>query len=126
MEQGFGVVKQAPPATLRDKAAELHQTSIRRSELCQTNIMFSLGDAYFVTFELVDLAPKHIWADEWYERQRRLMAAVDQLNGKYARGAVRCGLFHTDGLWRTRFAKRSSRYIRDAMAGDIKGVRTFV
>jgi hypothetical protein len=63
MEVGFGVVKQAPPAMLRDKAAELHQTSIRRSELCQTNIMFSLGGAKFGAFELVDLAPKRIWAD---------------------------------------------------------------
>jgi hypothetical protein len=82
MELGFGDVKQAPPARLRDKAAEQHQTSIRRSELCQTNIMFSLGGANFVTFGLVDLAPKSIRADEWYARQRRLMAAVERLNGK--------------------------------------------
>jgi hypothetical protein len=119
-------VKQAPPARLRDKAAELHQTSIRRSELCQTNIMFSLGGANLCAFELVDLAPKRIWADEWYERQRRLMAAVDHLNGKFGQGAMKCGLFHSYGLCRTRFAKGSPRYIHDAMAGDMKGVRSFV
>ena len=60
--------------------------------------------------ELADLVAKRLWEDEWYERQRRLMAAVDRLNGKYGRDTVRCGLFHTDGLWRTRFAKRSPRY----------------
>jgi DNA polymerase V len=60
--------------------------------------------------ELADLVAKRLWADEWYERQRRLMAAVDHLNGKYGRDTVRCGLFHTDGAWRTRFAKRSPRY----------------
>jgi len=65
MELGFAVVKQAPPARLRDKAAELHQTNIRRSELCQTNIMFSLSGANLCVFELVDLAPKRILADEW-------------------------------------------------------------
>jgi DNA polymerase V len=60
--------------------------------------------------ELADLVAKRLWADEWYERQRRLMAAVDHLNGKYGRDTVRCGLFHTEGAWRTRFAKRSPRY----------------
>ena len=53
MELGFGVVKQAPQARLRDKAAEQDQTSIRRSELCQTNIMFSLGGANLCAFELI-------------------------------------------------------------------------
>src|SRR5262252_4446732 len=52
MELGFGVVKQAPQARLRDKAAEQHQTSIRRSEICQPNIMFSLGVANLCAFEL--------------------------------------------------------------------------
>jgi len=60
--------------------------------------------------ELADLVAKRLWADEWYERQRRLMAAVDRLNGKYGRDTVRCGIFSTDGAWRTRFAKRSPRY----------------
>jgi DNA polymerase V len=60
--------------------------------------------------ELADLVAKRLWEDERYERQRRLMAAVDRLNGKYGRDTVRCGLFHTEGLWRTRFAKRSPRY----------------
>ncbi len=60
--------------------------------------------------ELADLVAKRLWEDEWYERQRRLMAAVDRLNGKYGHDTVRCGLFHTEGPWRTRFAKRSPRY----------------
>jgi DNA polymerase V len=60
--------------------------------------------------ELADLVAKRLWADDWYERQRRLMAAIDHLNGKYGRDMVRCGIFHTDGAWRSRFAKRSPRY----------------
>jgi DNA polymerase V len=40
--------------------------------------------------ELADLVAKRLWADEWYERQRRLMAAVDHLNGKYGRDTVTC------------------------------------
>jgi hypothetical protein len=60
--------------------------------------------------ELADLVSKRLWADEWYERHRRLMAAIDRLNGKYGRDTVRCGIFPTEGQWRTRFAKRSPRY----------------
>jgi DNA polymerase V len=60
--------------------------------------------------ELADLVAKRLWADEWYECQRRLMAAVDHLNAKYGRDTVRCGIFPTEGAWRTRFAKRSPRY----------------
>jgi DNA polymerase V len=62
------------------------------------------------SLELADLAPKRLWADDWYERQRRLMAAIDRVNAKYGRDTVRCGVFHTSGAWRTRFAKRSPRY----------------
>jgi DNA polymerase V len=60
--------------------------------------------------ELVDLVAKRFWADEWYERHRRLMAAIDRINAKFGRDTVRCGLFQTNGSWRTRFAKRSPRY----------------
>jgi len=48
-------LKQAPPARLRDKAVELHQTSIRTSEPCQTNIMFSLGGGQIPASNCADL-----------------------------------------------------------------------
>jgi DNA polymerase V len=60
--------------------------------------------------DLADLVAKRLWADEWYERQRRLMAVIDRVNAKYGRDTVRCGIFPTDGAWRTRFARRSPRY----------------
>jgi DNA polymerase V len=60
--------------------------------------------------DLADLVAKRLWEDEWFERQRRLMAAVDRLNSKYGCDTARCGIFPTDGAWRTRFAKRSPRY----------------
>ena len=60
--------------------------------------------------ELADLVAKRLWEDDWYERQRRLMTAIDQVNAKYGRDTVRCGIFPTAGAWRTHFAKRSPRY----------------
>lgn len=60
--------------------------------------------------ELVERVSMRLWETERYERHRRLMTAIDYLNVKYGRDTVRCGIFHTDGRWRTRFAKRSPRY----------------
>src|SRR5215510_15205210 len=46
--------------------------------------MFSLGDANLGAPEMADLVAKRLWANEWYERQRRLMAAVDRVNANCA------------------------------------------
>ena len=62
------------------------------------------------SLELADLVSKRLWDDDCYEKQRRLMAAIDRLNGKFGRETVRHGLFQSNGLWRTRFAHRSPRY----------------
>lgn len=60
--------------------------------------------------EFAERLSKRLWEDECYERHRRLMAAIDRLNGKYGQDTVRCGLFQSEGAWRTRFSQRSSRY----------------
>lgn len=53
---------------------------------------------------------RRLWDDEHFEAQRRLMAAVDQLNCKWGRDTVQCGLFPNEGVWFTRFGARSPRY----------------
>lgn len=60
--------------------------------------------------EFAERLSKRLWEDECYERHRRLMTAIDRLNGKYGRDTVRCGLFQSEGVWRTRFSQRSPRY----------------
>lgn len=60
--------------------------------------------------EFADRLTKRLWEDDCYERHRRLMAAIDRLNGKFGRDTVRCGLFPSEGVWRTRFSQRSPRY----------------
>ena len=60
--------------------------------------------------EFADRLTKRLWEDDCYERHRRLMAAIDRLNGKFGRDTVRCGMFQSEGVWRTRFSQRSPRY----------------
>lgn len=60
--------------------------------------------------EFADRLTKRLWEDDCYERHRQLMTAIDRLNGKYGRDTVRCGLFPSEGVWRTCFRQRSPRY----------------
>lgn len=53
---------------------------------------------------------KRLWDDEENERMRKLMATLDELNDKFGRDAIKCGMFSLHGKWRTRFSKRSPRY----------------
>jgi DNA polymerase V len=63
--------------------------------------------------ELADNAPRRLWDAALYELHKRLMAAVDSLNAKWGKEAVRCGLFPNSGAWKTRFERRSPNYTTD-------------
>lgn len=60
--------------------------------------------------ELADRMTRRLWDDHKYEDQRRLMQAMDSLNGKFGRDAVRCGIYPSEGIWETRFERRSPRF----------------
>jgi DNA polymerase V len=62
------------------------------------------------SLELATNAPRRLWDDESYEDHRRLMRAIDEINARYGRDTVTCGIYPSDGIWRTRFEKRSPRY----------------
>ncbi|MFN7946538.1 MAG: Y-family DNA polymerase [Blastocatellia bacterium] len=58
----------------------------------------------------IDTLTLPLWGQEESERMKRLMTTVDELNGKFGRDAVRCGLFALKGRWSTRIGQRSPRY----------------
>jgi DNA polymerase V len=49
-------------------------------------------------------ATRRLWCDDRYEGLRRLMQALDYVNARFGRSALRCGLFPSSHLWRTRAA----------------------
>ncbi len=51
-----------------------------------------------------------LFGEEDFERSRKLMKAVDEINAKYGRDTIRFGVEKTDGKWKTKFLKRSKRY----------------
>ena len=63
--------------------------------------------------ELAESAPRRLWDAALYELHKRLMATVDALNIRFGKDAVRCGLFPSSGVWRTRFERRSPDYTTD-------------
>jgi len=38
------------------------------------------------------------------------MGRIDQVNQRFGRETVQCGLFNSDGKWRSRLTMRSPRY----------------
>jgi DNA polymerase V len=51
-----------------------------------------------------------LYGDSKFERSRKLMRAVDEINAKYGRDTIRFGAALSDDSWKTRFSKRSPRY----------------
>lgn len=45
-----------------------------------------------------------------FERSRRVMKAVEQINAQYGRDTVRLGTARPDGRWQTKFLRRSLNY----------------
>lgn len=61
---------------------------------------------------LVPASPMTVrmYGDERWERARRVMRAVDEINARWGRDAVRYGILGAEQRWKTKFEKRSRRY----------------
>src|SRR5215213_9235079 len=51
-----------------------------------------------------------LFGDGRFEKSRRLMKALDEINGKYGRDTVRFGVARSNRRWETKFLRRSRRY----------------
>ena len=57
-----------------------------------------------------DQLSMRLFGDEDFERSRRLMRAIDEINARHGRDTVRFGVAQPEGRWKTRFLRRSPRY----------------
>jgi DNA polymerase V len=53
---------------------------------------------------------RRLFHDADFERSRRLMKAVDEINNRHGRDTVRFGVARPDARWKTRFLRRSPGY----------------
>jgi DNA polymerase V len=51
-----------------------------------------------------------LFGDDRFEKSRRVMKAVDEINARHGRGAVRFGAARPGGRWVTKFLRRSRCY----------------
>ena len=51
-----------------------------------------------------------LFGDERFEKARRVMRAVDEINARHGLGTVRFGVARPGGMWETKFLRRSRRY----------------
>lgn len=53
---------------------------------------------------------KRMFDDAEGLKQKRLSEAIDRINNKFGRDAIRLGIIDRKQIWRTKFEKRSPRY----------------
>lgn len=51
-----------------------------------------------------------LFGEERYEKSRRVMKAVDEINARHGRDTIRLGAVRQGGRWETKFLRRSRRY----------------
>jgi DNA polymerase V len=51
-----------------------------------------------------------LFGEARFERSRRLMRAVDEINARFGRDTIRFGAARPGGRWETMFLRRSRRY----------------
>jgi DNA polymerase V len=54
--------------------------------------------------------PIRLFGDERFEKSRRVMKAVDEINRRHGQNTIRFGAARTGGRWETKFVRRSRRY----------------
>jgi DNA polymerase V len=59
---------------------------------------------------LADALTMRLFGGERFEKSRRLMKAMDEINAKFSRDAVRFGAARPGARWETKFLRRSRRY----------------
>lgn len=57
-----------------------------------------------------DELTKRFFGDGRFEKSRRLMKAVDEINARFGRDTIRFGAARRGGRWETKFLRRSRRY----------------
>jgi DNA polymerase V len=57
-----------------------------------------------------DQLSRRFFGDAAFERSRRVLKAVDEINREHGRDTVRFGVAQPKGLWQTKFLKRSKCY----------------
>jgi DNA polymerase V len=57
-----------------------------------------------------DALSVRMFGDDRFEKSRRLMKAVDEINARFGSGALRFGVARPGGRWETKFLRRSKRY----------------
>jgi DNA polymerase V len=65
-----------------------------------------------------DQLSMRLFGDKCFERSRNVMKAVDAVNRRHGHDTIRFGVAKPDGLWKTKFLRRSPRYttsLRDVL-----------
>ena len=76
----------------------------------RTGFDYLKAGVIFSGLTAADKLTERMYDDERWERFRKVMRAVDEINQKFGRDTVRFAVANPNGAWRGRCARRSNRY----------------
>jgi DNA polymerase V len=98
-------------AQATDTTEELLEWALKGvAEIFRPGYRYKRAGVMFNHLVPVDQLSKRLYGDARFERSRRLMRAMDQINARYGRDTIRFGVAQLESRWQTKFLKRSPRY----------------
>ncbi|HKC66305.1 MAG TPA: Y-family DNA polymerase [Pyrinomonadaceae bacterium] len=98
-------------AQATDTTEELLEWALKGlAEIFRPGYRYKKAGVMFNRLVPVEQLSKRLYNDAKFERSRRLMSAIDQINARYGRDTIRFGVARLESKWKTKFLKRSPRY----------------
>lgn len=80
------------------------------SQICLPGFAIRKAGVLLDRLELAENAPRRLWAETQQKLHRRLMTALDTINDRFGKDSLRCGLWPSQGIWKTQAARLSPAY----------------
>jgi DNA polymerase V len=80
------------------------------ARICRPGYRYKKAGVMLNRLAPADALSMRMFGDERFEKSRRLMKAVDEINARFGSGALHFGVARAGGRWETKFLRRSGRY----------------
>lgn len=101
-------IEMAYPTSAMNELMERAMTAIEKIYKPYCN--FKKAGVMFTGLVPEDTLTKRLYDDDEGQKQKRLSDAMDRINNRFGRDAIRLGIIDGKQSWKTKFQKRSKRY----------------
>jgi DNA polymerase V len=98
-------------APMTNVTLELQEVAFRAlAKIFRDGVWYKKAGVFLMDLRPAETLPQRLWDNERHERMRALMSHIDQINQRFGRETIRCGIFKSDGKWQMKMTMRSPRF----------------